>query len=164
MIPFLNKTIVALVFTLTAAPLLTLQAYASDWQRMNADYEVPAPAELSEFARFKINDLRVRDEGGVREFKYTLPRELTGREVEVSGRTNADGETIFSGQEAKLDCVNAVCRVKYPGLELDRNEVEQFLKSKSIGAVELGKRLGVFDNFVKAGDPEGVLYLGDYYP
>ena len=160
MITIAQKTIFALI----TATLFSLHAYASDWQRMNADYEVPAPAELSEFARFKINDLRVREEDGVREFKYTLPRELTGREVEVSGRTTADGETIFSGQEAKLDCVNAVCRVKYPSLELDRNEVEQFLTSKSIGGVELGKRLDVFDNFVRAGDPEGVLYLGDYFP
>ena len=146
-----------LLFTLT---LLTAPAWASGggWERLEGvTYTVPVAPGLESLARFDI-EYKTRVAHGRREVEYTLPRELTGREIEIEAAGPATADAVLTGDFSYMRCTTAECLVSYPNLALDENEVRSFLAAQGVGEEELTGRMEVFARF-RGGDPAGVIHL-----
>lgn len=147
-------------FVLSAIMVLfALPSFAGDWQRVQASYEAPVPKELAAYANFEMHDLRWRVRDGLQEVHYTLPVELTGRVVEIHTRS-VDGGKTFKGPIGEMDCrASAVdCKVHYPTLRLNADEVKAKLQSMGIQGDELNARMNVHQ-FFAGGDIIGFIHI-----
>lgn len=139
--------------------LYAVPGFASEWQRLEAGYEVPVRKELAAYGNFEMKDLRKRVRGGLHEVRYTLPRELTGRAVEIHIQSDDGGKT-FRGPLAQMDCRESEfdCKLRYPGLSLNEEEVKAQLQSMGIDGRELAARMEVH-RFFAGGDIVGFIHI-----
>ena len=131
-----------------------------DWKPVEADYEVPVPNELKQFASFKLNGMLVRMQNGVREYQYSLPLELTGRPVTIHLQA-IDDQGHFKSDISEATCVQSDCSLRYPGLDIQDGDVLSFLKAKGVSGSELSARVEVARQF-RIADPAGFIHFENY--
>ena len=133
------------------------QASGGDWEAVDAGYEVPAPAELAAYANFPKIEIKRRIREGRTEYEYSLPVELTGNPIEVHV-VDVDGRgVLFRGPVSEMRCEGDDCSVRYPGLKIEPEEVQNALVAKGVQGDELKARMAVFARF-EGGDPAGVIH------
>lgn len=110
--------------------ILSVLAIAST--EITAEYEVPVPAQLVAYSRFKMEPVKVNKEGGEVRVRYKLPILLTGveNEIEMRGSYGNDGVLLLNGGKGRAECSGfqqgQQCNVRYSGLTVDlaRSEAE----------------------------------------
>ncbi len=146
---------------LTIAGLfLSLTALASGYDTP-AEYEVPVPAELTPYSRFKMEGVKFENEGGRVRVSYKLPLELTGIEnkFHFEGVEDRSGVLRLRSERGVMECrVLAgvdTCRVKYTEISQDMLAVERLLDSQRLpldvkqGIMAVAGRFG--------GDMQGII-------
>ncbi len=152
------KTIFAMIATAVVFQSAPAQAQNGDWTALtDGIYEVPAPKELEKFAFFPVPDLETREVAGKKAFRYTLPREVTGRPIVVEFEETMAGSQILTGKFGLMDCTGQGCAVSYGGLNLKTVEIREFLESQGHSGLELDSRLEIARLF-SVRDPGGILY------
>ena len=161
--------------------ILAAMAFAST--EISAEYEVPVPAELVAYSRFKMEPVEVQTENGEVRVKYKVPLLLTGleNEIEMRGAYGSKGELILNGGKGRAECDGfqngQQCRVKYNSLDLDlaRSEAELdklgLAEADRAGVLQVIKRFqGVGDSpaaFLRereGGDMQGIIHYGEPIP
>ena len=117
------------------------------WEKLQATYEAPAAPELAPYAFFPGMEIKRSAREGRVELEYHLPRELTGREVEIRAYALDQEGKRFSGPNCEMTCEGNRCVVQYPDLKLSEEEVRAYLTSRGIAGEELAARLKVFAYF-----------------
>jgi len=121
-------------------------------------YEVPVPEELREFARYELDDLRVRLKGNALEIRYELPLALTGvknRLEFLAPIENGVAHTKNSSGEIRCQIAERTCRMKYQYISVSLSRVESILKAVPLPEPVIAARLKVSARF--GGDMEGKL-------
>jgi len=135
------------LFSLLLSGCISLSAAA---ETKPAIYEVPVPAEWKEYARFPMEDFKVKEEEGKVRIFYTLPLEITGvkNKIHFEGKRGRDGRVHLSGAGgSEMECYqegyNNICKAFYRGVIQDISAVEALLDSKNLSAQEKEIRLAV---------------------
>jgi hypothetical protein len=161
--------------------LLPMLGFAGDFPLAN--YEVPVPAELKEYAHFYLSDLQVdsRRDGRIK-ITYTLPLVITGvkNRIRFEGTVGEDGVARLTGEhnstmECRAEGEGQKCVAKYHGIEQDLEAVASLLDTLKVPAEEKEMRLAVARHAVKfptralaammreGGDMEGFIFYGSHY-
>ena len=155
---FLLKVVTFLMF-------MNLSTFAND-VFFQGQYDVPVERELSEFAKFPLDQIEFRED----RFKYRLPTnlaEMPGEEI-VFKKIGVDGDiTQYESEFGVAECrfLNdpiTRCDIDYNQqlsniLIEGKEEVRQRLIDQGIAGEELIRRMMVIDGF--SGDPIGILYI-----
>jgi hypothetical protein len=164
--------------------ILSVLAIAST--EISAEYEVPVPAELVAYSRFKMEPVKVNTEGGQVRVRYKLPLLLTGIEqkIEMQGTYGDNGVLIFNGRKGRAECSGfqkgQECRVKYSGVSVDLTRSEAELDKLGLSEADRAGVLQVIKHFQGAdkiatalpeaaflleresgGDMQGIIHYGD---
>ena len=163
---------------------LILSALAFASTEISAEYEVPVPAELAAYSRFKMEPVKVQNEGGQVRVRYKLPLLLTGVEnkIEMRGTYGTGGVLLLEGGKGRAECsgfqVGQQCRVKYNDLQIDQARSEAELEKLGLSETDRAGVLQVIRHFQGAdkiaalpelaflverdngGDMQGIIHYG----
>lgn len=121
-------------------------------------YTVPTNDQsLLPYAIFPLVDLKTQMNGQRAQVRYTLPRELTGRpiEVQMEGGETSPGVWRLKGPKSVATCAAEKCQVRYHNLNLNPSEVEGFLRNQNMQPTELQGRITLARFFHD--DPFGIV-------
>lgn len=164
---------------------LVLSVLAMASTEISAEYEVPVPAELISYSRFKMDPVKVKTENGQVRVRYKLPILLTGieQEIEMQGTYGDNGFLILKGGKGQAECSGfqegQQCRVKYKDVQVDlaRSEIELeklgLPEADRAGVLQVIKRFQGADKTAMAlpelafvleresgGDMQGIIHYG----
>jgi hypothetical protein len=131
--------------------ILSVFAFAST--EIAAEYEVPVPAELAAYSRFKMDPVKVNKEGGEVRVRYKLPLLLTGieQEIEMRGTYGSDGVLLLEGGKGLAKCSGfqegQQCRVKYKDVAVDLALAEAELEKLGLAETDRAGVLQVIKRF-----------------
>lgn len=120
----------------------------ADVYTIDGQYQVPSTPELQQYATFKMKYKVEKDEKGKLTYNYTLPQELTGREVKIElkqAETTKSGFTEFTGSNViAASCfptqTNVQCQIFYDKFHIDLGEVSSYVK-KNFDSKEYSARM-----------------------
>lgn len=124
------------------------------------DYYVPIKKELEPMARLPMPAFQMDNDT----IKYTLPRDITGREINVELKRDNPNESfprLYKGPLATLSCMGddvlPACVVTHKDLNIDRNQVSQFLAEKYRDPNRLAEAKAVSEAFISGNQPIGFI-------
>lgn len=124
------------------------------------DYYVPIKKELEPMARLPMPAFQMNDES----ITYTLPKDIAGRDVNVELKRENPGQNfprLFSGPLATVSCMGddtlPACVVQHKDLNIDRNQVAQFLGEKYRDPSRLAQAKAVSEAFISGNEPIGFI-------
>lgn len=131
--------------------ILSVIAIAST--EISAEYEVPVPAELVAYSRFKMEPVKIKSEDGQVRVRYKLPILLTGieQEIEMRGSYGDNGVLLLKGGKGRAECngfqEGQQCNVKYNDLQVDLNRSKAELEKLGLSEADRERVLQVIKRF-----------------
>ena len=121
-------------------------------------YIVPAPEDLSKFAKFPVKFKSEAYENQSKKLTFPLPAELTGNILSLTMEETAQ-PGVWKGPNVDGVCQNTgrffECKMAFNDLEIDDSKVEVVLKNKHPLEADLARALELADRF--KGEPAGIL-------